>query len=80
MMATKTTTLWLVRESKKHGGWYYVCKGSKPQKPKGGWPPDGDEKKAFCPDMWESLCPKPLHLRTGGGPIHIVVQRGRRTK
>lgn len=78
-MATKATTLWLTRESKKKGGWYYVYSGSKPRKPKGGWE-DGVDVHPFCGRAWESLCPKAVHLRPGGGPIHIVVQRGRRTK
>lgn len=77
----KTTTLWLVRENKKYGGWYYVCLGSKPRKPKDGWKYDSTVAAVvFCPKLWESLCPKALHLRPGAGPIHIVVQRGRRTK
>lgn len=70
-------TLWLVRESTKSGGWYYVCSGSKPRKPRGGWE-DLDIRLRFCSEEWESLCPASLHLRPDGGPIHIVVQRGRR--
>ena len=76
--APKAPTLWLVREHKKCDGWYYVYSGDKPRKPEDGW---GEGAIiALCPEAWEEHCPKALHLRYGGGPIHIVVQRGCRTK
>lgn len=78
-MAAKAKTLWLVRETANQGGWYYMYWGSKPCKPERGWG-YGKEKIPFCAKLWKSLCPESVHLRPGGGPIHVVVQRGRRTK
>lgn len=69
-MAKSKAKLWLVRESKKEGGWYWVYLGAKPRKPRGGWEPL-EADVGLCASSFERVTPKWLHLRYGGGPVEI---------
>lgn len=67
----KATKRWAVRSE--YGYTYFLLRGDKPRKPKGGWSAIRRNLSVMGTEGYEKFFDTKYHLPLGGGPVEIVI-------